>query len=82
MKAILAIIILLPGCSYYSEQFTFTKETGHTVNVTHVSMFQMGAAGRLTTSTQTEEFIRDVNATDISVRPDGAALGEALKLLP
>lgn len=35
----------------------------------------VGKAARLTTETQTEEFIRSVNADGISVDPDNDAVG-------
>jgi hypothetical protein len=79
---VLALTLALGGCSLYRERFTHypkRDEPGHVVEVLHVSVFQFGSAARLTTSTQTEEFIRDVNAEGIVQKTDGAALGELLK---
>ena len=79
MKYLLALVGLLPSCSYYSEQFTFLKDEGHVVVVTHLSVLQSREASRLTTSTQTEEFIRDVNADNIREESDGKAAGNLLR---
>lgn len=81
---VLILCAALMGCSFYRERFTYyptPEKPGHVVDVTHVSIFQVGKAARLTTSTQTEEFIRDVNAEGLESRTDGAALGEVLKRL-
>jgi len=61
------------GCQSYSERFTFIGPTGltnHVVNVSYSSCMMWGKAARLTTETQTMEFLRSVNAQDIEVRPD------------
>ena len=79
---VLALTLALSGCSIYRERFDYfpkANEPGHRVDVLHVSIFQFGKAARLTTSTQTEEFIRDVNAEGLESGTDGAALGEVLK---
>jgi hypothetical protein len=82
LSVAIAFCLALSGCSFYRERFTHypTKtDPGHVVDVVHVSIFQFGSAAKLTTSTQTEEFIRDVNAEGIVQKTDGAALGEVLK---
>ena len=77
--AAMVIISVLGSCSYYSEQFAFIRDEGHTVIVTHVSVLQSREASKLTTSTQTEEFIRDVNASNLREESDGKAAGNLLR---
>lgn len=69
----LLCLLLFSGCSSYYERFSFTGEEGqtHTVDVQHHTLFMFGKAANLNTDTQTEEFIRTVNATGVSQKPDG-----------
>jgi regulator of protease activity HflC (stomatin/prohibitin superfamily) len=82
------IIVLLSGCVSYNERFTYlnpaTGQTNHTVHVSYRHFLTWGEAAKLQTSTQTEEFIRTVNAEGVTVKGDaeaikalGAAIGEA-----
>ena len=43
----------------------------HTVDVSHHTFFMFGKAANLNTDTQTEEFIRTVNADSAQQKPDG-----------
>ena len=82
LGVVLSFCLALGSCSFYRERFTFSPtdgKPGHVVDVVHVSAFQVGSAAKLTTSTQTEEFIREVNAEGIVQKADGAALGEAFR---
>jgi hypothetical protein len=68
---------ILTGCTNYSEDFTKYSEDGsiaHTVHVTHRTFLIVGKAATLKTETQTEDFIRNVNATDMSVKTDSEAV--------
>lgn len=67
------ISVCLISCSTYYERFTYTSEQGasHTVDVSHNTFLMYGKAATLNTDTQTEEFIRTVNAADIQRKPDG-----------
>jgi len=74
LTLILAACFLLSGCTMYSERFTyFDSETGatnHIVHVSHHTFMTYGKAAKLSTETQTMEFIRTVNAEGLSQRPD------------
>lgn len=74
MKYLLLIPFFLTSCSFYQEQFTYKQDVGHTVNVTHFSFLLVGKAAKLTTETQTEEFIREVNTQDLEIKPDAEAI--------
>ena len=77
---ILIVVLVSSSCSIYRESFTHegTPEApGHSVEVLHLTFFQFGEAGRLTTETQTMEFIRTVNAENVRAGTDGEALGVA-----
>lgn len=69
----LILALSVSSCSFYQEEFTFMGENGnsHNVRVTHVSALLFGKAAQLNTDTQTEEFIRTVNASDVQQKPDG-----------
>lgn len=77
---------LLTGCQTYNERFTYYDPAGQTNHVVHVSyrtFLTWGEAAKLQTSTQTEEFIRTVNAEGVTVKGDseairalGSAIGE------
>jgi len=78
---------LLSGCVSYNERFTYYDPVGatnHTVHVSYRTFLTFGEAAKLSTSTQTEEFIRTVNAEGVIVKGDseairalGSAIGEA-----
>lgn len=89
MKTLILILSLtVTGCTSYSERFTKFNDDGstnHVVNVTHRTFLIVGKAAKLTTETQTEDFIRSVNAEDLSVKGDaesikalGASIGEVV----
>lgn len=75
---------LLTGCQTYNERFTYYDPAGatnHTVHVSYRTFLTFGEASKLSTSTQTEEFIRTVNAEGITVKGDSeaiSALGSAI----
>lgn len=79
MKFLAAILILcFPSCLHYKEEFTYYNESGtpnHTVDVSYYNFLIMGKAGRLNTETQTMEFIRNVNASDVESKSDSDAIG-------
>lgn len=65
--------MLFSSCSLYREQFTKYDNHGipnHTVQVTYGTFLMLGEAGQLRTSTQTEDFIREVNAQDAKSATD------------
>ncbi len=64
------------GCSTYTESFTYwgPGQTNHTVKVSHHTLLMYGKAARLETETQTMEFIRNVNATDLEVGGDAKTI--------
>ncbi len=71
---LLALVLVLgsaTGCQSYSERFTYLQpETGltnHVVHVSYRSFLMWGEAARLRTETQTQEFIRTVNADGLKV---------------
>lgn len=71
------IPFVLSGCAYYSERFTYFDEQGrtnHVVSVTHQTFLMVGEAAKLSTETQTGEFIRTVNAEDLGTRPDAESV--------
>ena len=68
---------LLTGCQTYNERFTYYDPAGttnHTVHVSYRTILTFGEASKLSTSTQTEEFIRTVNAEGVTVKGDSEAL--------
>ena len=65
--------LVATSCSHYSERFTYYDEQGqtnHVVNVSHTTFLVWGEASKLSTETQTGEFIRTVNSEEIMSRPD------------
>jgi hypothetical protein len=77
MKRFLPFLaIALVGCTNYREDFTKYNDDGtvaHQVHVTHRTFLIVGKAATLHTETQTEDFIRNVNASGISVKTDAEA---------
>lgn len=73
---LVAFLLLLSGCSHYSERFTYFDggQTNHVVKVTHITFLMWGRAAALQTETQTQEFIRSVNAQDVESRPDAESI--------
>lgn len=73
-----AIAALLTGCQTYHERFIYlnpsTGETNHIVDVGFTSCLMFGSAARLKTETQTGEFIRNVNADGLVVKPDAESV--------
>lgn len=74
-----AILVLaaLTGCQNYREQFVYFDSQGHTnhvVNVRYQSCLLLGKAARLQTATQTQEFIRSVNADGLEFKPDAESV--------
>lgn len=68
------------GCTSYSERFSKFNADGsmaHTVTVRHVSFLAGTEAAKLRTETQTEDFIRNVNADSIKSKPDADAIKAA-----
>lgn len=65
-------LICLNSCSLYREQFTYYEDgsPNHTVDVSFYNFFMLGKAGKLSTETQTMEFIRTVNAQDLENKVD------------
>lgn len=83
MKRLPAILLLagclalVTGCQSYREQFVYFDphgRTNHVVNVQFRSCLMMGKAARLQTATQTQEFIRSVNADGLEFKPDAASV--------
>lgn len=73
LSVVTAITVLLTSCSIYREEFTKYDNHGipnHTVQVTYGTFLMLGEAGQLRTSTQTEDFIREVNAQDAKSATD------------
>gem|GEM_PF-5038662 len=67
------VTMLFSSCSFYQEQFTKYDENGipdHTVKVTHTTLFMVGEAAKLKTYTNTEDFIREVNAEGLKSETD------------
>jgi hypothetical protein len=65
--------LLMNSCSFYQEDFTKYDEHGipdHTVKVTHMTFFMTGEAAKLKTYTNTEDFIREVNAEGLKSETD------------
>lgn len=91
--ALIPLAALLTGCTTYNERFTYFDDAGktnHVVHVSHRTFLVWGKAAELQTETQTQEFIRTVNAKDIELKTDseaitaignavGQAIGEAVK---
>lgn len=79
MKLFAALLVLaLNSCQVYRERFTFYGDDGvpdHEVDVFFASFGLVGEAGKLSTETQTEEFIRTVNADNLRSRPDAETVG-------
>ena len=76
----LGLCLLLTGCTTYTERFSKFNADGtlaHTVTVKHRSFFASAEASKLRTETQTEDFIRNVNADSIATKPDSAAIKAA-----
>lgn len=75
---LLLVVLLLVGCVRYNERFTYidpeTGATNHTVHVSHSTFLVWGRAAELATETQTQEFIRTVNAKQIEIRTDAQAI--------
>ena len=69
---------LLCGCTTYHERFTYIDPasggTNHVVDVSWRTCLIMGKAGQLSTTTQTMEFIREVNAVDAEIKPDADSI--------
>lgn len=70
--ALLVLALALgTGCQTYNERFTYlqpdTGLTNHVVHVSYRSFLMWGEAAQLRTETQTQEFIRSVNATGLKV---------------
>jgi hypothetical protein len=84
---LLLALLLASGCTTYNERFTKMNDDGstnHVVHVNHMTFLVVGKAAKLRTETQTGEFIRSVNAEDVSVKGDaesikalGTAIGQA-----
>ena len=70
------LLMLICGCTTYREQFTYYGPggTNHTVSISHNTFLIFGQAAKLSTETQTEEFIRTVNAQGVSLRTDADAV--------
>lgn len=76
-SAFLLLPLLFTGCQSYRERFTyFTPDgsTNHIVDVRYQSFLMWGKAARLKTETQTQEFIRTVNADGLEWKPDAESL--------
>jgi hypothetical protein len=74
--ALAGVAVALTGCTNYSEDFTKYNGDGsiaHTVHVTHRTFLIVGKAATLRTETQTEDFIRNVNASGVSIKTDAEA---------
>lgn len=72
----LLFLLLAPGCTNYREDFTKYNADGtvaHVVSVRHRTFLIVGKAATLKTETQTEDFLRNVNAQDLSVKTDSEA---------
>ena len=79
---------LLSGCKTYSEQFIKLNPDGttnHIARVNYRTLFIVGEAANLQTSTQTEDYIRTVGADAVKTKADseaitagGAAIGEII----
>lgn len=76
MCIITAIMLLFSSCSFYRENFTKYDNgvPNHTVQVTYCTFLMIGEAARLKTTTQTEDFIREVNTEGASSKPDNATI--------
>ena len=78
MKRLLpvAMLILLCGCTTYHERFSYYGPggTNHTVCISHNTFLIWGEIAKLSTETQTEEFVRKVNAEGLSVKTDAEAI--------
>jgi hypothetical protein len=80
---------LLSGCKTYSEQFVKLNPDGttnHIARVNYRTLFIIGEAANLQTSTQTEDYIRTVGADALKTKGDkeaiaagGSAIGEIIK---
>jgi len=71
--AFLLGLFVATSCSHYSERFTYYDtqgQTNHLVNISHTTFLVWGEAGKLSTETQTGEFIRTVNSEGILLKPD------------
>ena len=75
---ILVILVACVGCQTYHERFTYidpaSGATNHVVDVSWRTCLVMGKAGQLRTTTQTMEFIREVNAVDAEMKPDADSI--------
>jgi hypothetical protein len=74
---VLLLCVLTVGCQSYREQFVYFSPDGHTnhvVNVRFGSCLMFGSAAKLSTQTQTQEFIRNVNADGVVTKPDADSI--------
>jgi hypothetical protein len=68
------VSLVVVGCTSYSERFTYSARhpvytneiQQHTVDISHQTFLMWGRASVLSTETQTGEFIRTVNAEELS----------------
>lgn len=78
LALVLLLVWLLCGCQTYHERFTYIDPasggTNHVVDVSWRTCLIMGKAGQLSTTTQTMEFIREVNAVDAEIKPDADSI--------
>jgi hypothetical protein len=77
MPALALVGLMFVGCQTYREQFVYFSpngKTNHVVNVGFSSCLMFGSAARLKTETQTGEFIRNVNADGVVLKPDAESV--------
>jgi hypothetical protein len=72
----LLLTLAATGCTRYSEDFTKYNPDGtiaHVVSVRHNTFLIVGKATNLKTETQTDDFLRNVNADGVSIKTDSDA---------